>query len=136
MMNLKYIPQMIRPKIAGPVMWIGELPPGLPSSKIGAPKPTSRRTTKAIRTGAATTKAMKMVRRDHSISPSDRSNTRKLEATNPGAARGGKDGWFVISPGLSLHQVLENGLQVVVRRRVLVDRAELAGRGNLGQPRV
>jgi hypothetical protein len=42
----------------------------------------------AIATGTPTTSAMKIVRRDHNISPSDKSKMRKLEAMNPGARRG------------------------------------------------
>ena len=40
-----------------------------------------------ISTGAATSRPMKIVRRDHSISPSDRSKIRRLDETKLGAAR-------------------------------------------------
>ena len=40
-----------------------------------------------MRTGAPTTSAMKIVRRDHSISPIERSKMRRLETTKPGARR-------------------------------------------------
>jgi hypothetical protein len=43
---------------------------------IGAPSATSDRATNAIRTGMPTTSAMNTVRRDQSMSPSERSNTR------------------------------------------------------------
>jgi hypothetical protein len=59
-----------------------------------------------IAIGAATTSAIKIVRRDHSISLKDRSKIRKLDATKLGGcgvgsaiggAKGGADtGWFVI----------------------------------------
>jgi hypothetical protein len=40
---------------------------------------------------------MKIVRRDHNISPIDRSNTRRLEARNPGAGGSGRElvGWVI-----------------------------------------
>ncbi len=43
-----------------------------------------------MKTGAPTTRTMKIVRRDHSISLIDRSNTRKLEARTPGAGGSGR----------------------------------------------
>ena len=42
-----------------------------------------------------------MVRRDHSIWPSDRSKTRRLEATKPGGRGAAADGRFVIDQALS-----------------------------------
>ena len=38
----------------------------------------------AMSTGAATRTAMKIVRRDHSISPIDKSKIRRLDVTKPG----------------------------------------------------
>ena len=44
-------------------------------------------------TGAPATSIMKMVRFDHSISPSDRSKMRSPEAMKPGAAGIARTGW-------------------------------------------
>ena len=44
------------------------------------PNTSSTRTAAATATGSPTTSAMKTVRRDHSISPTDRSNTRHADA--------------------------------------------------------
>jgi hypothetical protein len=41
---------------------------------------------RAMNTGAATTSIMKMVRRDHSISPIERSKMRNPDVKKPGAA--------------------------------------------------
>jgi hypothetical protein len=57
--------------------------------KIGAPKAISTRISNAIATGAPTTSAMKMVRRDHSISPTDKSKIRRLDEKNAGGRRTG-----------------------------------------------
>ena len=50
-----------------------------------------------MNTGAPTTSAMKMVRRDQSISPIERSKTRRLEARKPGAGGSGRAavGWVM-----------------------------------------
>src|ERR1043165_6907140 len=102
----------------------------------GIPAACTIRMTAARITGAATTNAMKMVRRDHSISPSERSNTRRDAPM--------KDIFRVIGclrflrllrPSL-LHQVLEDRLQVVVGRLHFVDRPGFAGRGEFGEARV
>jgi hypothetical protein len=50
---------------------------------------------------------MKIVRRDHSISPTDRSKTRSADGRKPGALE------RRLVPS-SFHQVLEDRLQVVV----------------------
>ena len=60
-------------------------------------------------TGPPTISARNTVRRDQSISPSERSNTRSDEVSSDGIAR-------VVTGLPSLHQVLEDGLQVVVGR--------------------
>ena len=82
-MMRRYTTQIKRPNIAGPVIRMDD-PPPLGSSKIGAPRPTSNRTMSAMSTGAATSTAMKIVRRDHSISPIDKSKIRRLDVTKPG----------------------------------------------------
>src|SRR4051812_14942851 len=102
---------MINPKINGPVTaWLLTL--------MGAPPSASRvRTTTAMSTGTPTTSAMNTVRRDQSISPIDRSNTRKVAYASP-VVRAAGCGVSAIS---ALHQKLEHGLQVVVWRRHLFD---------------
>ena len=52
----------------------------------------------AMSTGAPTTSAMKIVRRDHSISPSDRSKIRRLDDTKPGG-RGERAAQAVVRHG-------------------------------------
>ncbi len=85
-MNRRYSIQMIPPKMIGPVAVMGG-PPRRGPSKSGSPRPTSSLRKMAIRTGAATTRAMKIVRRDQSISPSERSKTRRLAVRKPGGRR-------------------------------------------------
>ena len=94
--------------------------------------------TVATSTGSPTTSsAMKIVRRDQSISPSDRSKTRK-QTTNPapGGVRASARTGSVGVGAISFTRYLEDGLQVVVGRRDFVDRARIAARGHFGQPRV
>ena len=55
-------------------------------SKIGAPSATRMRRIRAISTGAPTTSIMKIVRRDQSISLSERSKIRSPDEKKPGAA--------------------------------------------------
>ena len=101
-MKRRYIHQMINPNIAGPVMRTDDLPPPpLGPSKIGASRATSSRRMSAMRTGAATTSAMKIVRRDHSISPSDKSKMRRLDATRPGGRGMGATGAATEGVGVS-----------------------------------
>ncbi len=99
-MNRTKSTQIIMPNIAPP-------PTRAPlTRKAGIPLAWSRRTTTARMTGPPTTSAMKMVRFDQSISPSESSKTRVEAAMNDGARRSVM--W------LRFHQVLEDGLQVVV----------------------
>src|SRR5690242_6380469 len=135
-MTRRYSTQITAPKNAGPV--IAPLARNAPSSN-------SARTITAITTGAPTTSPMKIVRRDHSISPTDRSKMRSADVRYPGALgipvsnyqpptfrlRASRYGGRA-----SLHQILEDRLQIVVRRRHFVDGPEVAARGHLGEPRV
>src|SRR5215510_3067503 len=73
-------------------------------------------------------------RRDHSICPSDKSKMRNEAVTRSGACRGGLEGFSLIAS--TLDEVLEDGLEIVVGRRDLVDRAGSPGGRELGQPRV
>ncbi len=57
-------------------------------TRSGAPASMSTRKISEITTGRPTTSAMKTVRRDHSISPSERSNTRMAEERTPGGDEG------------------------------------------------
>src|SRR3954462_5965207 len=109
--------------------------PGCMSLKTGAPRPTSTRSSRAMKIGAPTTSIMKMVRRDQSISPTDRSNTRRLEVRNAGAGGSGRAavGWVIKLGPASLDQGLEDRLEVVVGGRHLVDRPVRSARGQLGQ---
>ncbi len=50
----------------------------------GMPSDSTILKTRARMTGPPTTRAMKMVRRDHNISPNDRSNTRRAAAKSDG----------------------------------------------------
>src|SRR5450759_4181401 len=126
---------MNRPKMDGPATT------ALPPSRTDPPIPTEvrMRTMRPRMTGALTTSARKMVRRDQSIWPRLRSNTRNAAVTNDGGrvARAGTGGAAGIdSTATSLHQVLENGLQVVIRRGHFGNLARFARRGQLRQPRV
>src|SRR3954447_25243436 len=74
------------------------------------------RRSKAMTTGAPATSIMKMVRFDHSISPSDRSKIRRPEAMNPGAAGIPRTDWVFgsISEHLSNQQ---HSLAKIKRRK-------------------
>ena len=58
---------------------------GAPFTRIaGMPNDSTTRKITASSTGPTTTSAMKIVRRDHSISPNDSSNTRRAAPTSDG----------------------------------------------------
>ncbi len=63
----------------------------------GMPSDSMTRKTSASITGPPTTSAMKMVRRDHSISPNDSSNTRRAAATSDGGVT--RAGEVIAAPG-------------------------------------
>ena len=71
-------------------------------SKIGAPNATRTRSMSAMSTGAPTTSIMKIVRRDQSISLSERSKIRRPDAMKPGAAGIGRGVVSVMCCCLSL----------------------------------
>src|SRR5512136_210977 len=119
---------MKTPKMVGP--WTVRLPTRIPAK----PMMSSTRNTIASATGAPTTRARKIVRRDQSIWPTDRSKTR-AEAVSSDDPRRTVPASLAES-ATSLHQVMENGLQVVVRRGDLVHLARFARGRQLGQPRV
>src|SRR4029078_1651333 len=120
-MNRRKRNQSSRPKMLGPPMRI-------PFTFIaGTCMKSTIRSTTAITTGPPTISARNTVRRDQSISPSERSNTRSDDAQSVGMGRVGVavSSLFIVRRSRSslvthrlrlLHQVLENGLQVVVRR--------------------
>src|SRR5687767_11654942 len=117
------IPKMAPPSTAAPLTRSGT-----------TPLPWTMRATRARKTGAPVTSSKKTVRRDHSISPSDRLNTRTAPAANVGGA--GRSGRPLMLSRSCLYQIAENRLQVVVGRRDLVDRAEAAAGREVGDPRV
>src|SRR3972149_9714291 len=102
----------------------------------GTPNRSSARNSRAIATGPPTTSAMKIVRRDQSISPTDRLNTRKAAVGNDGPRL--LDALTVDGSGLmsGLDQILEHRLQIVVGRGHLANLAQVARRRQLGEPRV
>src|SRR5512138_2148614 len=110
------IPKMLPPSTAAPLTRSGT-----------TPLPCTMRATSARNTGAPVTSSRNTVRRDHSISPSDRLKMR----TAPVAKVGGTGRALIASRSL-FDEVAEDRLQVVVRRRDLVDRPELAARRQIG----
>src|SRR5690606_3929728 len=119
-------PQNIRPKTTGPVT---------PPCMTGTSKARSARSTSATTTGSPATSAVKIVRRDQSMRPSDRSKTRIDAASTPVPA-GPAPGRGAACSTSAPHQVLEHGLQVVVGRRQFLDRAARPACRQLGQPLV
>ena len=96
-MNRRKRNQSSRPKMLGPPMRI-------PFTFIaGTCMKSTIRSTKAITTGPPTISARNTVRRDQSISPSERSNTRSDDAQSVGIGRFGvaaaRGSLIVISPG-------------------------------------
>ena len=72
--------QIIIPKMLAPST-------GTPLTRSGTtPLPWTMRATRARNTGAPVTSSRKTVRRDHSISPSERLNTRTAPVANVGGA--------------------------------------------------
>src|SRR4051794_5271893 len=139
-MNRRNRNQSSRPKMLCPPMRI-------PFTFIAGTCMTSTmRSTTAMTTGPPTINARNTVRRDHSISPSERSNTRSADAQSVGIVRFGvaASSLFIVGRSNSsfarrsslLDQVLEHGLQVVVGRGALVARSRLARGGQLSEPRV
>src|SRR5918993_1922862 len=91
----------------------------------------------AMSTGPPTTSARNTLRRDHSISPSDRSKMRRDAVRSEGAA--GRVVALAEVPVVIvrlLDEILEHGLEVVVRRCDLVNRSQFTAGGQLGEPRV
>src|SRR5271167_1905242 len=124
-MKRMYSSQIITPKRAGP-----PIRTPLIRGKAAGCSVAANRIMAAIITGPPTSTARNTERRDHNIWPSDRSKIRTDDARRRG--RPGADGLVMIS----FHQVLEDGLQVVVRGRDLVNGAKLARRRELGEPRI
>src|SRR5687767_4195584 len=131
----------MNPKMVGPETTC-------PSMRIeGAPSAWSARTSSDSTTGRPTSRAMKTVPRDQSIRASERSKIRVAAPQSDGARRaaGGSPMAGPVAGAVagaaadvmgSLHQVLEDGLQVVVGRGDLVDRPDLVGRRQRRDPRV
>ena len=106
----------------------------------------------ASSTGPPSNNPRNTERRDQSIWPSDRSNTRADDASmdsaagrapsrsRPTATATDADDWRTDDRRLDwthvLHQILEHGLEIVVRRRDFVNRSELAAGGELREARV
>src|SRR6185369_3917050 len=103
-MNRTYNSQIIIPKIDGPPT----IAPLILNDELGT-SAAMMRTTAASTTGPPTTSARKFERR-----------TGSTLGTKPAAS--------------SLHQILKHCLEVVVRRRDLVNRPEFARSGHVGQP--
>src|SRR5688572_8513505 len=117
------MPKMLAPSTAAPLTRSGT-----------TPLLWTMRATSARKTGAPVTSSRNTVRRDHSISPSDRPNTRTAPVANVGGV--GRGGRAVMPSHSCLHQVAEHGLQVVVGRGDLVDGAEPAAGREIGDARV
>src|SRR5690606_1119284 len=114
--------QIISPKMSGP-------PRRTPSTRTaGTLIASTLRSTSPITIGPPTSNPRKTVRRDQSISPSERSKIRAEAVASEGICRAG---------GVtSLHQILEDRGEIVVRRGDLVDPPRLAARRQLRETRV
>ena len=74
--------QIITPKMLEPATRVPF------TRSAGRPSDSTTRKMRATSTGPPTTNAMKIVRRDHSISPNDKSNTRRDALTSDGGTMG------------------------------------------------
>src|SRR5215207_943499 len=120
--------QIIMPKMLPPSM-------AAPLTRNGTtPLLWTMRATSARNTGAPVTSSRNTVRRDHSISPSDRPNTRTAPVANVGGA--GRAGRAVMPSHSCLYQIAEHGLQVVVGGGDLLNRTEPAAGREIGDARV